>query len=58
MSKSVEQCERELVGHALALQTYLKYIAPLPTGKAWDKFFEACANLRTAAARTPPGSRT
>ncbi len=47
---TVKQCERELIGHALALQTYLLYLGPLPVGKGWDKFFKACSNLRRAAA--------
>ena len=56
MSKErVEQCERELIGHALALQTYLKYIGPLPEGDNWGRFFKACDNLRKTAAGTRGG---
>ncbi len=52
----VAQAERELIGHALALQTYLQYIGPLPGGDAWDKFFKACDNLRKAAALVAEGA--
>ncbi|KKM24262.1 hypothetical protein LCGC14_1606810 [marine sediment metagenome] len=49
MKKNLKQCERELIGHALALQTHMSYLGPLPVGKGWDKFFKACSDLRRAA---------